>query len=659
MKIPILSRIWERRTGGSLNVDKAEDWERVTGRGKWGVKSGVNVTPDSALKASAVFACVRVLSYDVAKLPFLVYKRLKRGKDRATDNPCYKLLHVAPNPETNSFHWRATMMAHTLLYGTSYSEIEFDAKGTPIAFWLIPAWRCKPTRVKTQRDKNLLVYEIQLPSGETHYLPYWRMLRIAGLSTDGMEGLSVIRLAAESIGVSLAAQEFAARFFGEGMNIGGTAEHPGHLSEEAAKRLQASLEEKYAGLGKSHRILLFEEGMKFNKVGIPPEDAQFLESRQFQVTDIARMFGVPPHKIADLSRATFSNIEQQSIEYVTDTLMPWLVNWEQEINNKLLDGGNDNFAEFLVEGLLRGDSQARSAYYNQMFMVGSLSPNEIREKENMNPVDGGDKYYIPLNMLPVGASGEQQFQEAKSREVRSRNYGILRNKMAKAHFPVFRDLAEKIVKQEKRNVLSAARDILGKRSLDSWVAWLEDYYREFGRDFILRVIKPAVDALSKAIQQLASDEVGATPVDIEEFIKKYIEAFVARYSKSSKGQLKQVAEDAIKNNQDPVEEIQQRLAEWIERRPDKVAMNETIQLSNAVARAVFAGAGIIYLVWTTTSGKSCPFCDEMNGKRVGVEQDFVPPDTVLEAGEKAKMHIYAPTSHPPLHEGCECVIVPG
>ncbi|MNK84040.1 Phage portal protein [compost metagenome] len=305
----------------------------------------------------------------------------------------------APNPRMTAFTFRETMMAHILLWGNCYAEIEYDDLGQIVALWPIPPHRVE--HMETAAGDPF--FRVTTKDGQEHNVPFYSMFHIPGLGFDGKKGISVIEWARRAIELSLATEQFGADFFENGTNVGAVATHPGTLSDEAFERLRESLREKYEGLGKAHRLMLLEEGMTFSKNTIPPNDAQFLETRKFQILEIARLFRVPPHMMADLERATFSNIEQQSIEFVTHTVRPWLVRWEQTINWKLFSEAEKKqyFAEHLIEGLLRGDSAARSAFYAQMFNIGVYSQNDIREKENDNPIEGGDRYFVPLNMVPM------------------------------------------------------------------------------------------------------------------------------------------------------------------------------------------------------------------------------------------------------------------
>ena len=368
--------------------------------GSWmPVASGSNVTEESALRVTAVFSCVRILSWTLASLPLHLYRRLKpRGKERASDHPIYRLLHDSPNSEQTSFQFRSLLMAHLCLWGNGYAEIEFDRHGHPVGLWPIPAWLCTPFR-DYRKD---LAYDVRLPDGTRKILPPYQVWHIMGLSLDGLKGLSPIGMAREAIGLSMAAETFGASFFGNGLNPGGVAEHPQKLSPEAHTRLKESLNEKYEGLGKAHRLMLLEEGMKYTKVGIAPEEAQFLGTRNFQVADIARLYGVPPHMIGNTEKTSSwgTGVEQQGIGFVVYTMRPYLVAWEQETSSKLIDPKDrrDYFPEFAVDGLLRGDIKTRYDSYAIGRQWGWLSVNDVRELENSNPIEGGEIYMTPLNM---------------------------------------------------------------------------------------------------------------------------------------------------------------------------------------------------------------------------------------------------------------------
>lgn len=370
--------------------------------------TGIYVNEETSLTNVTVYACVRLLSETLASLPLVVYRRNGRGKVRAVEHPLYSILHNQPNPEMNSLTLRETLMSHLLTWGNAYVQIDWEDYTRIKALW--PLF---PNRVRKTRDPQTkqIIYHYTPSDGSPPVdLPAWRVLHIPGLGFDGLVGYAPITMARNTIGLAQATEEFGSRFFKNGINPSGILEHPTKMSDTAYKNLKDSFTEQYAGLGNSNKPIILEEGAKFNKISVSPEDAQFLETRKFQRSEIASFFHVPPHMIGDLERSTNNNIEQQSLEFVIYTMRPWLVRWEQAINTQLLveDERKDYFAEFLVEGLLRGSPVTRASFYKELFYLGALSPNDIREKENLDPITdpGGDKYYIQVNMVPMDMAGK-------------------------------------------------------------------------------------------------------------------------------------------------------------------------------------------------------------------------------------------------------------
>jgi HK97 family phage portal protein len=397
---------WERRS----TLANPQQWLiEALGGGK--AASGVAVNETTAMKSTVVFACVRILAETIASLPLPVYRRLQGGgKERANNHYLYPLLHDQPNPEMTSFEFRETLMGHLALWGNAYAEIERDGAGRVRALWPL-----RPDRMQVKRDDQGLRYEYLLPDGTMAALRQTNVMHIRGLSGDGIVGYSPIRLAREAIGFSLATEEFGARFFGQGAHPGGIVEYPGKLSDEARKRYKESVQEAYGGLGKAHRLMVLEEGLKYTQVGIPPEDAQFLATREFQAIEIARIFRIPPYLLQDFSRATFSNVEHTAISFVVHTVRPWLIRIEQAFKRDLFPSPERDtyFAEFLVDGLLRGDIKSRYDAYAVGRNWGWLSADDIRELENMNPLpDGQGKIYlIPTNMRPANQAGHSTIED--------------------------------------------------------------------------------------------------------------------------------------------------------------------------------------------------------------------------------------------------------
>ena len=378
-----------------------------------GTTSGKIVTEMSAMQMTAVYSCVRILSEAVAGLPLSLYRyNDSGGKERALQHPLYRLLHDEPNSEMTSFAFRETLMSHLLLWGNAYAQIIRNARGEVIGLYPL-----MPSKMKVDRDANGRLFYLYQRSSEDSptlgkdsqvYLAPSDVLHIPGLGFDGLVGYSPIAMAKNSIGLALATEEYGAKFFANGASPAGVLEHPGAIKDP--QRVRESWNAAYQGSSNAHKIAVLEEGMKYTPIGISPEQAQFLETRKFQINEIARIFRVPPHMLADLEKSSFSNIEQQSLEFVKYTLDPWIVRWEQAMCRVLLSESEkpEYFIKFNLEGLLRGDYASRMSGYATARQNGWMSANDIRELENLEriPADqGGDLYLVNGAMTKLADAG--------------------------------------------------------------------------------------------------------------------------------------------------------------------------------------------------------------------------------------------------------------
>jgi HK97 family phage portal protein len=391
MKIPVLSRLLKPRASPKNRL-YGSTYSFFFG----GTASGKTVNERTAMQTTAVYACVRILAETIASLPLNVYRSTDNGKEKAIDHQLYYLLHDEPNPEMTSFVFRETLMSHLLLWGNAYAQIIRDARGQILALYPL-----LPDRMTVDRTTDgRLYYEYRKDTGYVILRPE-DILHIPGLGFDGLVGYSPIAMAKNAIGMAIATEEYGSKFFANGASPGGVLEHPGVVKDPA--RIRESWNAVYQGSGNAHRIAVLEEGMKFQSIGIPPEQAQFLETRKFQTEEICRIFRVPPHLVANLDKATFSNIEHQSISFVVHTIRPWLVRLEQGMNKALLSPSEKGqyFVGFVVDGLLRGDYSSRMQGYAVGIQNGFLSPNDVRALENMNTIEHGDIYAMNGNMLKL------------------------------------------------------------------------------------------------------------------------------------------------------------------------------------------------------------------------------------------------------------------
>ena len=383
-------------------------WPFVFGKSAAGAK----VNEFTAMQTTAVYACVRILAESIAGLPLHLYEYRGNGKERVPGHPLYFLLHDSPNPEMTSFIFRETAMIHLLLWGNSYAQILRDGRGRVMGLYPL-----LPNRMSVGRDESGEIVYTYTPMSESNpHLKGQRqitlrredVLHIPGLGFDGLVGYSPIAMAKNAIGIALATEEYGAAFFKNGARPGGVLEHPGVLKDPS--KLRESWHAVYGGTMNTGRIAVLEEGVKYQQIAIPPEEAQFLETRKFQIDEIARLYRVPPHMIGDLEKSSFNNIEQQSLEFVKYTLNPWVVRWEQSLQKALLTDKEQKeyFIRFKVDGLLRGDYKSRMEGYAIGRQNGWLSANDIRSLEDLNPIEGeegGDLYLINGSMTKLKDAG--------------------------------------------------------------------------------------------------------------------------------------------------------------------------------------------------------------------------------------------------------------
>ncbi len=371
----------------------------------YGSSTGIAVTEQTALSVPAIYNCIRIISEDVAKLPLHLFKASKENRDRMTGDSLYRLLHDAPNPLMTAQEYRETCTSHILLRGNSYSHIVWKGN-KPVELWPLRPDKMQVI-LKTNGEGYEIKYKYTKNEGTSYEFPENEILHLRGLSSDGIMGYSPITVFADPIGLTKAQEMFAGRFFRNNATPDMVLKHPGKLGPVAYQRLKDSWKEGNEGLENAHGFDILEEGMDIVKIGLSNEDSQFIESREFSISEVCRMFRMQPHKLFAMKQPTYASVEMFAIEYVVDTLQPWLERWEQRLNLQLL--GEKRIAdgwyfEHDVNGLLRGDTKARFEAYNMGRNGGWLSRNDIRKFENMNPIENGDDYLTPVNMQPLNAT---------------------------------------------------------------------------------------------------------------------------------------------------------------------------------------------------------------------------------------------------------------
>jgi len=668
--VGILSRIFER----SSTLQSPDRWLlRAFGAGP--TNSGVQVDESATLSSSAFWAGIRLISESLSTVPLHVYRMTPDGERRVErGHPVDDLIYTAPNPEMTAQEWRSQMMAALILAGNSYHEIIRDRGGRIRQLWPLSWYRVE---LKRAQDDSLY-YQISTTGLDdvvdrqtVAILPSDQVLHLRGFNVRGLLGESRVAKLRETIGITLATEAFGASFYGSGTTLSGVLEHPGELSEAAQKRLKASWDARHSGLSKSHRIAILEEGMKFTPISVPPEAAQFLETRQFQVQEAARALRLPPHMLGDLSRATFSNIEHQAIEFVTHSLRPWASILEQRMQLSLLtpqERAQGYYIRHNLEGLLRGDIRTRYDAYAIGRNWGWLSVNDVRALEDLNPIEEGDVYLQPMNMVEAGAPGEVPLQEAEESDIvrtkpmqsrrskmseHTRRNADQRLKMRDVYRPLIRDATQTIVKGEIRAIRKAVQENL--RGASSLGAWVEQYYGPGLQSTVERVLGPVIRAYQQQVALMAGSEIGGDAGDLDAFIQSYIEMMSRRYAGYGKSQLL----DRINSlsGEELESSIDQMLANWEEGRANDIAGEEAVRAGSAILRAAYGALGVTALRWVADSDP-CPFCAEIAGTVVTIIEPFAGADTTLSAASGEQMKMTQTIMNPPLHRGCECELVP-
>ena len=640
-------------------------------------KAGVTVSLQNAVRMTAFWCAVRVLSETVASLPLFIYERQEpRGRVRVRDHPLSEILHLQPNPRMTSLFFRETLQAQIVVHGNGYAPIRRDASGAIRELWPLTTQNVEP---KLDADGDLF-YQVRLNSGKAEAWAASEILHIPGLSFDGIKGKSVISAARDAIGLGIAAQDYGAIFFGRGGRVPGVIQTKlGKLDPDTRKNVRENWLATVGGVDNWHQPAILPKEWEYKAIGIPPEDGQFLETRKFQVPEIARMFRVPPHLLYDLERATFSNIEQQSLDFVIHSIRPWLVRWEQELDRKLLTEDERQrlglFIAFNLDGLLRGDSAARGAFYVQGRQWGWLSANDVLDMENRPGIgDKGDVYLTPMNMINAEEllGGGLPLAGPPSRDDvrRLQAYGTrglrLRRRIKLAQKPILEDRARTIVKREIRAIEKMLKDLEGpnprnKRNVKTLRKELDEFYAghaEWAGD----VMRPVIASYAELVHAATTDELGQDP---DSPMPEQMDKFVADYSRrfgvreASEGRLQILSLTQEGNEQEVAETLRTRLGEWSGKRPAKIALRESTQFAAAASKILFVAGGVTLLRWVA-SADACPFCAELDGRVVGVEKDFVSAGEPIDGGPKAgpPMKPSSNVGHPPVHGGCECDIVP-
>lgn len=664
----------QRASSGPLSgVATPEKWVVDWFKGGMGNSSGVRVDHETAEQYAPYFAGVRVISEDVGGLPLFMYERLGRGKDRAAGHPLYPLLHDAPNDMMGALSFRESLTGHAINWGRGAAYVVTHERTGVIE----ELWPLRPDRLHVKaRPMGNGKFErwfqyVDDVNGIYANLAPGEVLFVPGVGDSGLGGRSIVELAANSIGLGLATEHYGAKTFDNNSAPGGVLTHPDIVSDEARKRMRADWENLHRGINRAGLMAILEEGVTWTNIGLPNDANQFLETRKLQVTDMSRWLRLPPHMIGDLDRATFSNIEQQQLDYVSMALTSWLTRWEQAIMTQLLlpEERARYFPEHLVDGMLRGDTVARYQAYSVGRQWGWLSANDVRERENMNAIEGGDEYLVPLNMVPAGrsAAGPERTTVKLARALRGRRSWLARANIGETWAPKIAEADQEVADFEAEKVGELVDEHLadddggrGRRSLSSFVTALRTLYAEDGpvAELMSSLWLPLFTQFAADVAVEAAEEVGhEDDVDLSVWARAYVLAHVGYRLATSFGQLRKTAEDAERDQ--VVQAVLARLARTQEERPERTARWESSQLPNAAARETWKDAGVTTLKWVTQGSKHCPYCTKLDGRETEIEVPFIAKGDEIDGDEDGeKLVAKRATFHPPVHAGCRCQVVP-
>lgn len=669
--------------------------------------TGRRVTQKRARTYSVVFNAITLSSGWVGSLPCKLFRsRDDGGKEEAREHPAHQVMRWRPNPRMSAMAYKEAKHAHVLTRGTGYSEIVRNGRGQVVELWPLNP---DQTRSRTL-DDGTLVFETNI-DGERILLPEQKVLHVPGLGSDGLTGWSVISLARQSIALGLGMEEYSARFFGNASTPRGVLTTDGQLDDEAAKKLKSRWEQAQGGLDQAHRVAVLEDGLTFDSIGLSAEDAQLIEGREFGVDEVARWFNLPSSKLKASRAEPRANVEQENINAKTDHLVPWVTRWEQALTNQLLterERQEGLFFEFQLQGFERGDMDARGSFYSELFGAAAITPNEIRSKENMNPIEGGDTAFVQMQDIPVDQAGSLsaseramvvaagqgdgdalravaevrrlELEDARegrkllaSGESRQDEVGA-QLRLRRSFRPLLREAFGRMVRAESQDLLSEAPRLF-EQGPNAVLRFLDHFYAREGpiAGIIDRTARTTMEAYAQASWDAALEQVDAEDVKdrrLDEFMRGptgYIATYRKSYSASGRGQLQSLVTEA----DDPRTAFEQRLDEWQhgggaegapEDRPtraEKQANKQTVKLGEATRMMAWGAAGVASKMWRTTGPSDCPMCEKLEGTIVRIRSTFVDQGSELVGTDDTTTIIPSnPVRHAPLHGGCDCLLVP-
>lgn len=626
--------------------------------------AGVAVTHDRALGITAFWAGVGKIAKTIASLPLEVYEKQGETRRQAVEHPARKLLFQRPNPFMTPFTFKEIRTAHMLTWGNSYAEIERDGAGRPIGLWpLLP----DRTGVEVRNGAKLYWTEVKVKGTSTRvWLAADRVLHVPGLSFDGLQGYNVIKVHRDSLGLSIAANQYGAEFFGNSGRPSGILTHPGKPDDAERQRFRDEWNQMHTGLTRVQRTAVLWGGMDWKAISVPPEEAQFLQTRELQIDEVARILDINPILLQHFTKATTwgSGVAEFLTAFGTLTIAPWLEREEDVLNYDLFreDERSRYYCKYNANALMRGDAKTQAEVLEVKRRNGVINADEWRALDEDNPLpDGQGKIYlVPLNMVPLDQIGQEPDMApppaaGRSRAAQEQRSIKMRDRLRDAHRAAFEDGARRYIRRDVEALTAVAKRAAEAPDPATYLErWIEEFYP--GQEqYIARIMLPLVSALAAAVGAVAADEVGADPLDLEVFSAEYAANLAAREAGASRGQIRALLE--IHAGQVLADALTQRASEWADTRPGKVAANEVVRVASGAARETWRAAGITQLVWRANPG-ACPICREMDGRTVGIRDYFAQAGDVIKGEGASPLNVEGSIGGPPLHGGCSCSISP-
>lgn len=641
--------------------------------------AGVRVDDQTALSSTAMFAGVRFIAENMATVPLKLYRRDGRGKVALREDPRWALLQQRPNPEQTAVEFKEMLIGHVATIGNGYAEIVEGRGGIAEELWPLVPWRVRLARSQS----GALNYLIRRPGDDKEAaLPPERVLHFRGFSRTGLLGIDVIEQLKEAIGITLAADQAAAAFYGHGAQPSGYLKTDAALSDKAWNRLKDQRDRMHAGVENWHRLAMLEEGVTFQQISTDPEKSQLIQTRKFQIEEVARILNLPPHVLKSLERSTNNNIEHQGLELVTYTLRPWAVRLEQVYEARLLlprERGT-HLIRHNLGGFLRGDLAAQASYFSTARQWGWMSANDVRESLDENGIGpAGDIYLVPINMIPADMAGETVGGDDPpaggmggdpaavppargvgqgERELRAARSALSRKRVEASWRPVYQQRMDGWIRREANAIRRAWERASKGGGVQEFLAWMDGFYEET-QAFLSEESRPMFFGLATQIYRMALEEIGADDdeSDLADWSRTAGDVYAERSVESSQGQLILLLRGSGGAFADTREVVEERLGGWEESRAGRHALRETVGVAASAAIAAWAAAGVLRKVWHTI-GKSCPLCTSMHGRTASITSPFLAKGDEVAAEGVSPLRIERFIKHPQLHGGCDCTVIP-